>query len=267
MSIDANEESSGEDQKPARDKPKHTSEPVHQGVLADNVKTIGYALLIALFIRIFLFQPFNIPSASMKPNLLVGDYLFVSKYAYGFSRHSFPFSPAIFGGRIFASQPERGDVIVFKFPPDGRTDYIKRLIGMPGDTVQMVDGVLHINGRLIRRERVDDFIDIDKYGRLTTIPQFREYLPNGVSYTTLDSRNSSTDNTSVFSVPQGHYFMMGDNRDNSSDSRLTVGYVPFENLVGQAEVLFYSTDGSAKVWQFWNWFSAMRWQRFFTSVQ
>lgn len=263
MSVEVNEESADKGQKNVQETPQ----PQRQSLLAENVKTIGYALLIALFIRIFLFQPFNIPSESMKPTLLVGDYLFVSKFAYGFSRNSIPFSPPIFSGRILASRPERGDVVVFKYPPDGHTDYIKRLIGMPGDKIQMIDGVLHINGRAVRRERIKDFISVDRYGRIESIPQYRETFTNGVSYTTLDSRVSRGDNTVVFTVPPNHYFMMGDNRDNSSDSRFDVGYVPFENFVGKAEVLFFSTDGSAKVWQFWRWFSAMRWQRFFTAIQ
>lgn len=232
--------------------------------MGETVKTIAIAVLIAVIIRIFLFQPFNIPSGSMIPNLLIGDYLFVSKYDYGLSRHSFPFSPPLFSGRLFASEPERGDVAVFKFPPDGRTDYIKRVIGMPGDIVALRSGVLIINDERIPRLRVEDFVREDG----TRIRQFRETLPNGVEYDTLDEiDNSLTDNFGPVTVPQGHYFMMGDNRDRSNDSRLDVGFVPFENFVGKAETIFFSTDGTAALWEFWQWPFATRWSRFFNSVE
>ncbi|WP_293204732.1 signal peptidase I [Parvibaculum sp.] len=232
--------------------------------LAENVRTIGYALLIALFIRALLFQPFFIPSSSMESTLLIGDYLFVAKYSYGYSRHSLPFSPPIFSGRIAGVQPERGDIAVFKQPIDNRTDFIKRVIGLPGDTVQMKGGVLYLNDKAVPRVRVDDFIQRDAAGNVHRIPQYRETLPNGVSYITLDRmRDSVWDNTGLYIVPAGHYFMMGDNRDNSSDSRVpdAVGYVPFENLIGKAEIIFFSADGSAAFWQFWRWPSAIRWDR------
>ncbi len=238
------------------------------GPLAENLKTIGYALLIALFIRIFLFQPFNIPSGSMKPTLLVGDYLFVSKYEYGLSRHSFPFSPSIFNGRLFGSEPKRGDIAVFKLPSDGRTDYIKRVIGLPGDRIQVTSGILHINNVPVKREQVEDYIETNEFGRDRRIRQFKETLPNGVSFLTLDLySNGRGDNTNVFIVPEGHFFMMGDNRDNSTDSRFDVGYVPFENYVGQAKFMFFSTDGSSRLWQIWNWPSSTRWSRIFTAIE
>ena len=232
--------------------------------LAENVRTIVYALAIALFIRAFLFQPFFIPSSSMESTLLIGDYLFVAKYSYGYSKHSLPFSPPLFSGRIAGVQPERGDIAVFKQPIDNRTDFIKRVIGLPGDTVQMRNGVLYLNDKAVPRVRVEDFIQRDAAGNVHRIPQYKETLPNGVSYITLDRmRDSVWDNTGVYVVPAGHYFMMGDNRDNSSDSRVpdAVGYVPFENLIGKAEIIFFSADGSAAFWQFWNWPSAIRWDR------
>lgn len=238
------------------------------GPLAENLKTIGYALLIALLIRIFLFQPFNIPSGSMKPTLLIGDYLFVSKYEYGLSRHSFPFSLPILDGRLFGSEPKRGDIAVFKLPSDGRTDYIKRVIGLPGDRIQVTNGVLHINNVPVKREQVEDYTEINEFGRSRRIPQYRETLPNGVSFLTLDlESNGRGDNTKVFVVPEGHFFMMGDNRDNSSDSRFAVSYVPFENYVGQAKFMFFSTDGTTRLWEIWNWPSSTRWSRIFTAIE
>lgn len=236
---------------------------------AENIKTIAYALLIALVIRTFLFQPFNIPTGSMIPSLLIGDYLFVSKYSYGYSQHSLPFSPALFNGRILGSSPERGDIAVFKLPTDNRTDYIKRVIGLPGDTIQMINSVLHINGDPVPRERIEDMIDRDVFGNVRRIPQYQETLPNGVSYTTLDLVQTGLgDNTGMYRVPEGHYFMMGDNRDNSSDSRVpsSVGYVPFENFVGKAQVIFFSTDGTSSLLTFWRWFSATRWDRLLTGL-
>jgi len=231
---------------------------------AENARTIAYALLIALFIRAFFFQPFYIPSSSMESTLLIGDYLFVAKYSYGYSKHSLPFSPPLFSGRIAGDDPERGDIVVFKQPTDNHTDFIKRVIGLPGDTVQMKAGVLYLNDKAVPRVRVDDFIYRDPAGNLRRIPQYRETLPNGVSYITLDMmRDSVWDNTGVYVVPQGHYFMMGDNRDNSADSRVpdVVGYVPFENLVGKAEIIFFSANGSASFWEVWKWPWAIRWDR------
>lgn len=237
---------------------------LRSGSLAENARTIAYALLIALVIRALLFQPFFIPSSSMESTLLVGDYLFVAKYSYGYSKHSLPFSPPLLSGRLIGVEPERGDIAVFKQPSDNRTDFIKRVIGLPGDTVQMREGVLYLNDRAVPRMRVDDFIYADMTGNVRRVPQYRETLPNGVSYITLDmNRNSVWDDTGVYVVPAGHYFMMGDNRDNSSDSRVadSVGYVPFENLVGKAEIIFFSANGSSSFWQIWKWPSAIRWDR------
>jgi signal peptidase I len=200
-------------------------------------------LTIPLSIRTFLFQPFNIPSGAQKPTLLVGDRIFVSKYAYGYTHYSLPFSPPLFSGRIWATEPQRGDMVVFRLPKDTSTDYVKRIIGLPGDRIQMIDGLLHINGTPVKRERIEDFIDTED-GKPTKIKQWRETLPNGVSHTTLDLiDNGFADNTRVFTVPPHHYFMMGDNRDNSTDSRFSqVGMVPFENLIGRIAIIYYSVE-------------------------
>jgi signal peptidase I len=263
--------------------PGTSSTPVAKSAAAeqpvwDAVKTIAYALAIALVIRAVFVQPFNIPSESMVPTLLKGDYLFVAKYPYGFSRHSLPFSPPFFTGRIFGHVPTRGDVVVFKLPSDGKTDYIKRLIGLPGDHIQVIDGVLQINGQPVTRERVDDLVETDDYGGVHRIARYRETLPDNVSFITLDSDpNGTYDNTEEFIVPPGHFFMMGDNRDNSMDSRAQpnyqyprsggVGFVPFENLVGRAEFIFFSTDGSARFWEIWKWPGAVRYGRLFEGVR
>jgi len=225
------------------------------------VKTIVYALLIAGVIRSFLFQPFNIPSGSMEDTLLIGDYLFVSKSAYGYSRYSFPFGIIPFNGRFFSSEPKRGDIVVFKWPRDNSTDYIKRLIGLPGDRIQMKEGTLYLNDKPIPKVRVDDYIE-DLGGEPHPVPKYRETLPNGVSHNVLDRETEGNlDNTEVFVVPEGKYFMMGDNRDNSDDSRAGVGFVPFENFVGKAEIIFFSTNGSAHIWEFWKWPFAIRYER------
>src|SRR5690348_12326566 len=248
-----------------------TSErPRQESGFAELWRVLIQAAVIALVIRTFLFQPFNIPSGSMKATLLVGDYLFVSKYSYGYSHYSLPFSPHLFSGRIWSSPPERGDVVVFRLPREDSTDYIKRVIGLPGDRIQMIDGLLHINGVPIKRERIEDFIETEEGGRTTRVKRWRETLPNGVSYTTLDLiDNGFYDNTKEYEVPQGHYFMMGDNRDNSTDSRVesAVGYVPLENLVGRAQIIFFSVAEGEQAWQFWRWPWTVRWTRLFTIVR
>lgn len=243
----------------------------------DTIKVVIQALLIAFVIRTFLFQPFNIPSGSMYPTLKIGDYLFVSKLSYGYGKYSFNFTipgvglkfgPMPFDGRIvMAETPERGDVVVFKLPSDQETDYIKRVIGLPGDRIQVREGELYINGEAVKREPVAPFVDPQGEGHGLPVPQIRETLPNGVSYNTLDSQpRSGGDNTGEFLVPAGHYFMMGDNRDNSLDSRFQVGFVPYENLVGRAEVIFFSFDVNTRLWEFWKVPFAIRWNRLLNLV-
>ncbi|AZO24851.1 MULTISPECIES: signal peptidase I [unclassified Mesorhizobium] len=237
------------------------------GGLGETFSVIIQALLLALVIRTLLFQPFSIPSGSMRPTLLEGDYLFVTKWAYGYSRYSLPFGPNIFSGRIWGSEPKRGDVVVFKFPPDPSVDYIKRVVGLPGDKILVKDGQLFINGTAVPREKVGqiDNPDITEVDRPVDV--YRETLPNGVTYDTLDlTPNSIGDNTREFDVPPGHYFMMGDNRDNSSDSRFTVGFVPAENLVGRANVIFFSIADGASPLEIWKWPSLMRAGRLFHLV-
>ncbi len=239
------------------------------GGYRDTIKVVAHALILALIVRTFFFQPFNIPSGSMKSTLLIGDYLFVSKFSYGYSQYSIPFSPALFSGRIWGAEPERGDVAVFRLPRDPSIDYIKRVIGLPGDEIQMIDGILQINGEAVPRERVEDFLMTNRNGRQIRAPRYRETLPNGVSYQTLDLvEDGFADNTGVFKVPAGHYFMMGDNRDNSSDSRVQsgVGFVPFENFVGRADLIFFSIEEEASAWKIWQWPSTVRWGRLFSSV-
>ncbi|MFV0474288.1 MAG: signal peptidase I [Pikeienuella sp.] len=244
--------------------------------IGETIRTIVWAIVIAVIFRTFLFQPFWIPSGSMKSTLLIGDYLFISKYAYGYSKNSFPWSLGPFDGRILASQPERGDVIVFKHPKTGE-DFIKRLIGLPGDRIQMKEGVLHINGEPVKMERDGDFIEqiapghtrcIDKPmidGEVRCVKEsWLETLPNGRVHALLNADGDlspDTDNTRVFTVPEGQYFFMGDNRDNSNDSRQGVGFVPFENLVGRAELIAISSDGP--FYEIWNW----RWSRFLTVIR
>ena len=202
----------------------------------------------------------------MKPTLLIGDYLFVSKFSYGYSKHSFPFSPDLFDGRIWSGEPERGDIAVFKFPPNPSIDYIKRVIGLPGDKIQMREGVLYINNEPVKRERVEESY-VDDEGRSDPVPVFRETLPNGVSYLTLDiNPRSLGDNTSVFEVPPNHYFMMGDNRDNSADSRFEVGFVPFENMVGRASVIFFSMRNGSHPLAVWTWPENLRADRIFDGL-
>jgi signal peptidase I len=247
-----------------------TSTKRKESGFGETVRVIVHALIIALVIRTFLFQPFNIPSGSMKETLLVGDYLFVSKYSYGYSAYSFPFSPPLFSGRIFGSQPDRGDVVVFRLPKDDSTDYIKRVIGLPGDRIQVKQGLLFINGEPVKRERMDDYIETEEGDRAIRVKRWRETLPNGVSYTTLDLQdNGFYDNTQEYAVPAGQYFMMGDNRDNSTDSRVLsqVGYVPFSHLIGRAQIIFFSVAEGERAWQIWRWPWTVRWNRILKIVR
>ncbi|MBX9862158.1 MAG: signal peptidase I [Hyphomicrobium sp.] len=244
---------------------------------AETAKIVVQALAIAMVVRVFFYQPFNIPSGSMKSTLLIGDYLFVSKLSYGYSRFSFPFSPDIFSGRVFASEPKRGDVAVFRLPQDESIDYIKRVVGLPGDEIQMKSGVLYINGTAVPKVYKDEFknIECDRYFRHcrdVVYKRYEETLPEGIKYTVLDlEQGGEFDDTDVFKVPAGHYFMMGDNRDNSSDSRATVGYVPFENFIGRAEIIFFSAavdEPEAMRWLSpWTWPFDIRWSRFFNLVR
>jgi signal peptidase I len=226
------------------------------------IKTIVIAGALALGFRSLLFEPFNIPSGSMIPTLLVGDYLFVSKYSYGYSRYSFPFGMAPFDGRIFETPPERGDVAVFRQPQNESVAFIKRIVGLPGDRIQVTDGVLRINDVAVNRVRKGFATASDGYN-VIRFAVYQETLPNGKSYLIQErSDDDVLDNTNVFLVPEGHYFMMGDNRDNSRDSRTnSVGMVPAENLIGRAERLFFSHNSSAHLWEIWKWPFAPRYGR------
>ncbi len=236
--------------------------------LGDTIRTIVLAVVLAVTVRSLAYEPFHIPSGSMKSNLLIGDYLFVSKYSYGYSRYSFPLGIPFFKGRILASgEPQRGDVVVFRYPPNPRIDYIKRLIGLPGDKVQVKDGIVYINGKALERKFVDDFSDSEN-NMVKVIPRFTETLPEGKVITILKEKGvDAANNTPEYVVPEGKYFMMGDNRDNSRDSRFEVGFVPAENLVGRAEIIWFSTDGSASYFNPVSWFTALRTERFFKIVK
>ena len=233
-----------------------------------NIKSIFLAVLIALIIRSFFAEPFNIPSGSMKPNLLVGDFIFVSKWSYGYSKHSLPFSFPIIPKKIFNKMPIRGDVVVFKTPQDNRTDYIKRVIGLPGDKIKIINGEIHINNNLIIRKKNDDFIDVDQRGLTKRIRKYQEYFLNKKIEVLDIMDNGIVDNTPLYIVPKGHFFVMGDNRDNSQDSRFInlVGYVPIENLVGKAQFIFFSLENS-RFFEIWKWPKAIRFNRLFKSIQ
>jgi signal peptidase I len=254
---------------PADIQPSAKVETEAEGGWWDTIKTIVIAVAVALGVRTVAYEPFNIPSGSMIPTLLVGDYLFVSKMSYGYSRHSLPFSLPIIPGRILFTEPERGDVAVFKLPTDNTTDYIKRIVGLPGDKIQVKGGILHINGKPVERERAGEFVVHDGWtGRFRRVPRYIETLPNGRKHYIIEETDEGfADNTQVYTVPPGHYFGMGDNRDRSKDSRFLddVGYIPAANLVGRAEVKFFSVDGSA--WKFWLWGQSLRTERFFEGIE
>jgi len=236
--------------------------------LISNIKSIFLAILIALIIRSFFAEPFNIPSGSMKPNLLVGDFIFVSKWNYGYSKHSFPFSIPLFSGKIFSKIPNRGDVVVFKTPEDNKTDYIKRVIGLPGDRIKIQDGNIIINNNLILRKKLNDFIDNDNNSNIKRVRKYKEYFFEK-EIEILDIMDQGiVDNTNLYIVPEGHFFVMGDNRDNSQDSRFTniVGYIPFENLVGKAQFIFFSLENS-RFLQIWKWPKAIRKDRIFLKIK
>ena len=237
--------------------------------LKENLKTLLYALIIAVIIRSLIIQPFYIPSSSMEPNLLVGDRLFVTKYSYGYSKHSFPFSPPIFKNRFFFKEPERGDVIVFKTPADNRTDYIKRLVGLPGDKIQFIDSNLYLNSIEIFKSRLSENDLIYCGDRKIEVFTFDEKLPNGKKYKTVYLKNFTFENSDIFTVPDEHYFFLGDNRDCSKDSRFltSVGYVHKDNLVGKAQFIFFSSDRSiGSIFAFWRWNKSIRFDRFFKNI-
>ncbi len=237
--------------------------------LLENIKTIVYAGLIAIGIRTVAFEPFNIPSGSMIPTLLVGDYLFVSKYSYGYSRYSLPFSPDLFSGRILGAMPQRGDVAVFKYPRDTSQDYIKRIVGLPGDHIQMKGGLLFINGQQLDRRVAGEFT-ADDDGTRMQLRRYIETLPGGRQHPILKaSDDQPLDNTPDYLVPPDHVFAMGDNRDNSADSRVMngVGFIPVENLVGRAEIIFFSVDATSPWWEVWEWPFEIRWNRLLNVIR
>ncbi len=235
----------------------------------ENIKTLFYALIIAIIIRSLLIQPFYIPSSSMEPNLLVGDRLFVTKYSYGYSKHSFPFSPKIFNGRILYNKPERGDVIVFKTPADNRTDYIKRLIGLPGDRIQFIESNLYINNNEVLKSKISKNDKIFCGKKNIDVLTFEELLPNEKKHNTVYLKDFPFQNSDPFIVPDDHYFFLGDNRDCSKDSRYlsSVGYVHKNNLVGKAQFIFFSSDRSiGSIISFWKWNKSIRFERFFKRI-
>ncbi len=243
---------------------------IRKSVIIDNLKTLIYALIIAIIIRSLFIQPFFIPSSSMELNLLVGDRLFVTKYSYGYSKHSFPFSPPLFKNRIFESIPERGDIIVFKTPADNRTDYIKRLIGLPGDTIQFINGNLYLNNNQILSTIIENNKKIYCGNQRIEVSTYEEKLSNGKSYIVSYRNDISFQNSDKYIVPKNHYFFLGDNRDCSKDSRFLseVGYVHRNNLVGKAQLLFFSSDSrQGSIFEFWKWPSIIRYDRFFKKIK
>ncbi len=242
---------------------------ISKKIILDNIKTLFYALIIAIIIRSLIIQPFYIPSSSMEPTLLVGDRLFVTKYSYGYSKHSFPFSPPIFKGRIMPNVPKRGDVVVFKTPADNRTDYIKRLIGLPGDRIQFINANLYLNNSEIIKSRILSKKKIYCGSKELEVFTFEELLPNGKKFISVYSKNFTFQNSDIFNVPKNHYFFLGDNRDCSKDSRFlsSVGYVHEDNLVGKAVFIFFSSDKRiGNLLTFWKWNKSLRFNRFFKKI-
>ena len=242
----------------------------NKNFIVENLKTLFYALIIAVIIRSLFIQPFYIPSSSMEPNLLVGDRLFVTKYSYGYSKHSFPFSPPILKGRILFEEPQRGDVVVFKTPADNRTDYIKRLIGLPGDEIRFIDSNLYLNNSEIIKSKISSSDVIFCGKKKLDVFTFEELLPNNKKYISVYLKNFSFQNSDSFIVPEDHYFFLGDNRDCSKDSRFltSVGYVHKNNLVGKARFIFFSSDKNiGSIFAFWKWNKSIRFDRFFKKIQ
>ena len=232
-----------------------------------NLKSVGLAVFIALLIRSLIAEPFNIPSGSMKPNLLVGDFIFVSKWSYGYSKHSLPFSIPLIPKKIFSKIPNRGDIVVFKTPEDNRTDYIKRVIGLPGDKIRIVNGEIILNDSIIVRKKMNDFLDNDNKSSMKRVRKYKEYHED-LNFEILDIMdNGISDNTELFIVPEGYFFVMGDNRDNSQDSRFkTVGFIPFDNLIGKARFIFFSLENS-RFLEIWKWPKAIRGSRIFKTIK
>ena len=259
------------DASPHKDESPSAAAAQHDDGIKDFIRTLALALLIALCIRTFAFEPFNIPSSSMVPSLLIGDYLFVSKFSYGYGKTGTFWDLPLFKGRIGGHAPQRGDVVVFKWPRDNSTDYIKRLIGLPGDTVQMRQGILYINGVPVERDRIDPPLNGPLMPTVSEkVADYTEHLPGGADHVIRKlGDDNPLDNTPSFLVPPGAYFFMGDNRDNSQDSRAPrggVGFVPEENLVGKAEFLFFSLDPRAAFWEIWQWPTSLRWDRLFKKI-
>jgi signal peptidase I len=237
----------------------------------DGLRTLIFAFCLAILFRSLAYEPFHIPTGSMKNTLLVGDYLFVSKYAYGYSRYSFPLGLPFFSGRVMdMNQPKRGDIVVFRVPLKPHVDFIKRIIGMPGDRIQLKEGMVYINGEELKRQRITDYADDENKKNIRSIPTYSETLPEGKVITILKQyKIGPADDTPIYTVPEGHYFMMGDNRDNSHDSRYLedLGFIPEENIVGRAEILFFSTDGTFRLKDPVSWFTSMRTERFFKRLE